>query len=210
MKANCEELIDDDENCEHSPAFVFVDEKPEVIPATPSESEDVILPHKFDSKQHLSLSIQTSSSEVTHIVGSLTVPSNATEPLRVNSSNLVGVTTRPVVTPSTKNDESGGKIESRAASSSTHDPTLGDFFGRHKILIISGVAVSLGCVLLVGCCAVYRYRRRDEGSYKIDNRSYTLYETAEKQGAEKPRGGLYRLRGFKTKQKQRDNKEWYV
>lgn len=79
---------------------------------------------------------------------------------------------------------------------------------------MTGVSVGVALLLLVICFAVFKYRSRDEGTYKIDNRNYT-YEvcggrTEENGGSGGSGGGVYKLRSLRSKQKRKDAKEWYV
>lgn len=83
--------------------------------------------------------------------------------------------------------------------------------------LVAGASVGAALLLLVICFAVFKYRSRDEGTYKIDNRNYT-YEVCgggggggrtEENGGSSC-GGVYKLRSLRSKQKRKDVKEWYV
>lgn len=81
--------------------------------------------------------------------------------------------------------------------------------GRNVALIV-GVASGVLLLLAVISFAVFKYRSRDEGTYKIDNRNYT-YEVCSSRTEENGGGsGAYKLRSIKSKQKRKDTKEWYV
>lgn len=115
--------------------------------------------------------------------------------------------------PSSRNDET--ELSGGVKVSSTGD----DGRGQHRsvasnIGLIVGVSVGVVLLLLVLAFALYKYRSRDEGTYKIDNRNYT-YEvcssrTEENGGGGGGGGGVYKLRSLKSKQKRKDVKEWYV
>lgn len=85
--------------------------------------------------------------------------------------------------------------------------TLRDFVVRNLVPII---ALIFGTTFLITVLffAVYRYRRRDEGSYKIDNSDYTLYEACKNE----ENGAMYRLKNLKSNNKinKKTIKEWYV
>lgn len=83
--------------------------------------------------------------------------------------------------------------------------------GRNVVLIV-GVASGVLLLLAAISFAVFKYRSRDEGTYKIDNRNYT-YEVCSSRTEENGGGGgggAYKLRSIKSKQKRKDTKEWYV
>lgn len=77
------------------------------------------------------------------------------------------------------------------------------------LVIIVGASSGLLLTLLILSFGVYRYRSRDQGSYKVDNRDYTLYEACS--GAEE-NGAMYRLKNLKLngKVQKKTVKEWYV
>lgn len=139
---------------------------------------------------------------------------NLTTPSISRVSASVG--SRRGASPSSRNEETelsgggGGK-----EVSSTGD----DGRGQHRSVasnvgLIVGVVIGVVLLLLVLTFALYKYRSRDEGTYKIDNRNYT-YEvcssrTEENGGSGGGGGGVYKLRSLKSKQKRKDVKEWYV
>jgi len=137
-----------------------------------------------------------------------------------------------------KRDRAGpGAIPVREKGLSDSEPIAGIAAGRDPssaatfmrwmdIALIAGI--SLGVILIVTLLALafYRYRSRDEGSYRIDNRNYT-YEVCSTRGdialegkvmnggGGVGNGGIlkgssaYKQRNIRSRQKV-DAKEWYV
>jgi len=97
------------------------------------------------------------------------------------------------------------------------------------VALIAGSSVGVVVVLLLAALAVYKYRSRDQGSYRLDpdapngyvgatgGERYQLRRTsssglASSGPADQHCGGtLYRLRNSRSRSKgRRDIKEWYV
>lgn len=81
---------------------------------------------------------------------------------------------------------------------------------RRNVVLIVGVASGVLLLLAAISFAVFKYRSRDEGTYKIDNRNYTYEVCSSRTEENGGGGGAYKLRSIKSKQKRKDTKEWYV
>lgn len=128
----------------------------------------------------------------------------------LDRAHVRGVEALPVVTGVSRFRE-GSSVDSRGATTDSSDVEgsgLGRMLSRDLIIIV-GVSSGLLLTLLILSLGVYRYRSRDQGSYKVDNRDYTLYEACE--GAEE-NGAMYRLKNLKLngKAQRKTVKEWYV
>lgn len=149
--------------------------------------------------------------------GSLQSTTAATPPPSVARVSAASVGSRRGASPSSRNEETdlgpagGGGVK---GVSSTGDDGRGQpRSAASNVGLIVGVVVGVLLLLLVLAFALYKYRSRDEGTYKIDNRNYT-YEVCssrtEENGGGGGGGGVYKLRSLKSKQKRKDVKEWYV
>ena len=83
-----------------------------------------------------------------------------------------------------------------------------------SIGVIVGIAAGVILLLLILAYAVYKYKSRDEGSYKVDESKNYRYDSCNTKppppsvngaGGFPPKSG-----GTPTKPKKKDVKEWYV
>lgn len=80
--------------------------------------------------------------------------------------------------------------------------------GHLDIFIIVGIAAAVLVVLIILVVALYKFRRREEGSYRVDESQNFAYLEAKKQ---QTNGAVVHNNGTATKVgKKKDVKEWYV
>ena len=79
-----------------------------------------------------------------------------------------------------------------------------------NIGLIVGIAAAVVILFLVLAYAGYKYRSRDEGSYKIDESKNYSYETCNTKPPPHVNGGLSKSKGQTSKPRKKDVKEWYV
>lgn len=84
-----------------------------------------------------------------------------------------------------------------------------------NIGLIVGIAAGVVLLLLILAYALYKYKSRDEGSYKIDESKNYSYEAYTAQAAKQPatphaNGGMSKSSAHSSKPRKKDVKEWYV
>ena len=94
------------------------------------------------------------------------------------------------------------------------DKTQGSGSGGSDINIglIVGIAVSVLVAVVILCIALYKFRSRDEGTYKVDeSQNFTTLDGSGKKG-QQGNGTLlsHTDTGGKRVGKKKDVKEWYV
>jgi len=125
----------------------------------------------------------------------------------------------------TDSDESGDPVDT--PDDSVPSTTTSSQLAVH-IMLIGGSSVGVVVVLLLAALAVYKYRSRDQGSYRLDpdapngyvpapgTERYRLRRTsssglASSGPSDQNCSTIYRLRNSRSKSKgRRDVKEWYV
>ena len=116
--------------------------------------------------------------------------------------------------------DGGGGVVARPGSAVVESPPPPAYSGlvAHVGLIAGGAIGVVVLVVLLGC-AVYKYRSRDEGTYRIDNRNcaYEVCSTRpeENGGAGSASGSVYKLKNIRGgggagRPRKKDVKEWYV
>lgn len=80
--------------------------------------------------------------------------------------------------------------------------------GHLNIFLIVGIAAGVLVALIILVIALYKFRSRDEGSYRVDESQNFAYLEAKKQ---QTNGAVVHNNGTATKVgKKKDVKEWYV
>ncbi len=111
------------------------------------------------------------------------------------------------------NSESDNKITSMGTSPKRSKGKGFDL--SSNIILIVGITGAVLLILLILAFAIYKYKSRDEGSYKIDESKNYPYQEGTAIAACKPssqvNGGSCNRSGMQTASKPKKNvKEWYV
>ena len=130
-------------------------------------------------------------------------------------------TPHPITTPKrSKPTPSSGKGGGRNGSyndGNTYERRSKNPMGLNIGLIV-GIAAGVVLLLLILAYALYKYKSRDEGSYKIDESKNYSYEAYTAQAAKQPltpsnthaNGGVSKSSSHGSKPRKKDVKEWYV
>ena len=132
---------------------------------------------------------------------------NMTErPLRPETRHPL-ITQTP--TPPAGSGPGGGGIGSIADGSGLDPLKRGGTALGMNIGLIVGIAVGVVLLLLIIAFAFYKYKSRDEGSYKIDESKNYSYETCSTKPPPQANGGLSKS-GSNCSKSKKNVKEWYV
>lgn len=100
----------------------------------------------------------------------------------------------------TINDNTTGDLEAEAKHARDN--------GHLNIFLIIGIGAGILVALMILAVALYKFRSRDEGSYRVDESQNFAYLEAKKQQSNGT--AVNNMGNGKTSGKKRDVKEWYV
>lgn len=100
----------------------------------------------------------------------------------------------------------GSSVVEGADSEETKQPHPLSF----NIGVIVGVVVVVVIIILVSGYILYKYKSRDEGSYKVDESKNYSFEPAPTKPPPAANGGMTKTNCNNSKPRKKDVKEWYV
>jgi len=172
------------------------------IPVDP-EQPQTDPPHRFESST-------TSTTDSMMIKVNFTEnPTRRPQPVITSKRPMVGVEeqTPPPPGPAGPDSSPGGATNVggiKHDEKRSHNP-----IGLHIGLIV-GIAAGVIILLLILAYALYKYRSRDEGTYKIDETKNYSYDTCNTKPPPHVNGGVAKSGSAPSKPKKKDVKEWYV
>ncbi|KAL3872892.1 hypothetical protein ACJMK2_036073 [Sinanodonta woodiana] len=108
-------------------------------------------------------------------------------------------------------DMQRGKITTSVSPTDTYSPEQArekkSGTGEINIALIIGVTAGVVVALIILLVALYKFRSREEGSYKVDESQNFAYLESKKQASN---GALVNHNGSGKVGKKKDVKEWYV
>lgn len=193
----------DDEDCLTGSGSGFIVE--------PVSTPRTVEPNEREKERNINIDIDRPSAperRTTTDTPKIIIDVNMTErPLRPE-------TRRPLITPTPTpggSGPAGGGIGNAINSDGSGlDPLKrgGTALGMNIGLIV-GIAVGVVVLLLIIAFAFYKYKSRDEGSYKIDESKNYSYETCSTKPPPQVNGGLSKS-GSNCSKSKKNVKEWYV
>ena len=209
----------DDEDCGSGSGFVEPVHTPTVLPddiylnttpePTKRDNDDGGLPEVFPIDEVKPPDSKTTTTDP------MVITVNMTETPQKKSAKNIITTRRPTLRsdpPDTRSNSGQPDVRPNPKEDQVNQKPKGyGPLGLNIGLIVGIVAGILLLILLFGY-ALYKYKSRDEGSYKIDeSKNYPYPDTASSKASSQVNGGVSKsgMQASKPKSK-KDVKEWYV